>query len=69
MTITATAFAKRVGISLSMASRILNGKRRPSIEVAWIIGDIWNIDEWELKAAYGRGAESFSRLLRRRCLA
>lgn len=57
-------FAVGAGVSESMASRLLNGKRLPSISVMNQIEKSFGIDIASQTAAYAKGADAYGKLLR-----
>jgi transcriptional regulator with XRE-family HTH domain len=64
-TITNDAFAARIGVSHSMASRIRNGRRLPSVRTLDAIHRELNIPLDELHRAHLAGPEEFSAVVRR----
>lgn len=55
----------RLGISHAMASRLRNGKRKPSVKVMRAISREFGVPIETLADAHAEGAEEFGRLLRR----
>lgn len=60
-------FGRRVGVTHSMASRMRNGFRLPSVEVLRKIHTEFGVSLEELTAAHVAGPAEFGRLLRQRC--
>ena len=59
-------FSDLVKIDQSMASRIISGKRLPSLPVMERIGKVFGIAPATLMAARNEGVESFAELMRKR---
>ena len=66
MATTNTEFARKVGVHFTMASRMRNGQRLPSVKTLTKISTEYEIPLATLIEAYGAGAGSFSALLRDR---
>jgi len=60
------AFAARVGCHHTMASRLFNGQRVPSLELMQRISKEYNISMAALVDARLQGAQQFAELLRSR---
>lgn len=58
-------FGQKVGCSHSMASRLRNGQRLPSLQLLTRIATKFNVDPAPLIRAHARGAESFGRALQK----
>jgi len=65
-TVTNPEFAGAVGISESMASRLLNGHRLPSVAVMNSIARAYGIPIADLATAHAKGSTAFGKLLRDR---
>lgn len=65
MLLTNDQLGERLGVSHAMASRLRNGRRRPSIRVIDAIHREFGVPVEELHAAHVQGAEAFGELLRR----
>jgi transcriptional regulator with XRE-family HTH domain len=63
---TNVAFGEAVGCHHSMASRIVNGKRLPSVELMERISAAYGVSMEEMLDARRKGAPSFGRLMQRR---
>jgi transcriptional regulator with XRE-family HTH domain len=59
-------FAKRVGCHFTMASRLRNGDRLPSVKTLIKISTEFNVPVETLTRAHAKGAPAFSKLLRDR---
>lgn len=64
--ITNQAFAEKVGCHHSMASRLLNGQRLPSVELMNEISKAFDIPMADLVAARLEGADKMGQVLRTR---
>lgn len=64
MTVSNKGFADMVHCSVSMASRLRNGSRLPSLELIGRIAESFGLDEIELIAQYRNGRRAFSKYLR-----
>lgn len=58
-------FGRRVGYHHTMASRIRNGNRLPSVEKLTVIKEEFGLNLDELVAAHNEGAAAFARLMSR----
>jgi transcriptional regulator with XRE-family HTH domain len=65
-TYTNVAFGEAVGCHHSMASRIVNGKRLPSIELMERIAASYDVSMDEMLDARRKGAAAFGRLMQRK---
>lgn len=61
-------FGEPLGISISMASRIRQGKRLPSTHVLNEIAKRYKLPLEDLHAAYEKGADEFGHYIRKNCL-
>lgn len=59
-------FGERVGVHFTMASRLRNGMRLPSVTTLSNITREFNLDPQDALEAYRGGAEAFGRFLRER---
>lgn len=59
-------FAQRVGCHFTMASRMKNGERLPSVKTLVRISDEFNLPISTLTQAHTQGPVAFSKLLRER---
>lgn len=59
-------FANQIGVHFTMASKLRNGHRMPSIPTLIRIWQAYGLDGNELLAAASQGEESFGRFLRSR---
>lgn len=57
-------FGERVGVHFTMASRLRNGMRLPSVSTLRKIVDEYDLDINEALAAHGKGSAEFGRYLR-----
>ncbi len=67
--ITNVEFGRRVGCSHSMASRIINGHRLPSIDVIERIRAEYDVDLDAMLDARRQGAQAFGVLMREQVIA
>lgn len=65
-TVTNDAFASRIGVSHSMASRIRNGRRLPSVRTLDAIHREYGIPLETLHRAHLAGPDAFGALMRER---
>lgn len=59
-------FAKRVDVHFTMASRMRNGQRLPSVKTLVRISQEFNLPVETLTTAHSAGPEAFGKLLRER---
>lgn len=59
-------FADSIGCTVSMASRLRNGKRSPSVDTMWKIHKAHRISMEDLGVAAAQGQDMFGKLLRER---
>lgn len=59
-------FAEKVGIHFTMASRLKNGQRLPSVRTLLRIAEAFDVPLDDLARAYEYGADEFGALLRDR---
>lgn len=64
--VTNETFAKAIDVHFTMASKLRNGHRMPSIPTLIRIWQAYGLDGNELLAAAAQGEESFGRFLRGR---
>lgn len=57
-------FAEAVGIHFTMASRLRNGERMPSVKTLSKIIEVYSLDPQEALDHYGKGSKHFSAFLR-----
>lgn len=62
--ITNEEFASRVGIHFTMASKLRNGSRKPSVETLIAMRDAFGLDGNDILDAYSKGAESLGEYVR-----
>lgn len=62
--VTNGAFAAKVGVHFTMASRYRNGLRVPSTTTALHIVEAYGLDHQEMLEAIGRGAAEFGHYIR-----
>ena len=65
MRISNRALGDAIGVSPSMASRLRNGKRLPSLRVLTVLADYLELDLFKLTNAHTQGAEAFGKIIRK----
>lgn len=64
MATTNTEFARRVGVHFTMASRMRNGQRLPSVRTLSRISSAYGVPVEQLIKAHSEGPDAFAALLR-----
>jgi transcriptional regulator with XRE-family HTH domain len=64
MAVTNEEFAERVGVHFTMASRMRNGNRLPSVKTMISISNAFDLKMDDLSDAYAAGPDQFGEFLR-----